>query len=106
MADPAIELIGADALQWDERGLIPTIVQDATTGAVLTLAYMSRESLRLSLEQGEVWFWSRKRRALWHKGATSGRTAIYEYAIGRPTPDDKSNSSATLAVCELAAGYC
>jgi phosphoribosyl-ATP pyrophosphohydrolase/phosphoribosyl-AMP cyclohydrolase len=72
MADPVVDMIGADALQWDERGLIPTIVQDAATGAVLMLAYMSRESLRLSLEQGEVWFWSRERRALWHKGATSG----------------------------------
>ncbi len=72
MTEPALELLTPDALLWDARGLIPAIVQDADTGAVLTLAYMSRESLRLTLEQGEVWFWSRKRSALWHKGATSG----------------------------------
>ena len=72
MTDPATQPINADSLVWDEHGLIPVIVQDADTNAVLTLAYMSRESLHLSLEQGEVWFWSRSRRALWHKGETSG----------------------------------
>jgi phosphoribosyl-AMP cyclohydrolase len=61
-------------LSWDERGLIPAIVQDAATGEVLTLAYMNAESLRLTLETGETWFWSRSRRELWHKGATSGNT--------------------------------
>jgi phosphoribosyl-AMP cyclohydrolase len=59
---------------WDERGLIPTIVQDAETGAVLMLAYMSEESLRRSLELGETVFWSRSRQTLWHKGETSGNT--------------------------------
>jgi phosphoribosyl-ATP pyrophosphohydrolase/phosphoribosyl-AMP cyclohydrolase len=59
-------------LQFDDRGLIPAIVQDADTGEVLTLAYMNQESLRLTLEMGETWFWSRSRQALWHKGATSG----------------------------------
>jgi phosphoribosyl-AMP cyclohydrolase / phosphoribosyl-ATP pyrophosphohydrolase len=62
----------ADNLTWDEKGLIPAVVQDADTGQMLMLAYMNRESLRLSLESGEVWLWSRSRRALWHKGATSG----------------------------------
>ena len=61
-------------LHWDERGLIPAIVQDAQTGEVLTLAYMNAESLRLTLETGETWFWSRSRGELWHKGATSGNT--------------------------------
>lgn len=61
-------------LRWDDRGLIPAIVQDATTGEVLTLAYMNIESLRLTLETGQTWFWSRSRRELWHKGATSGNT--------------------------------
>jgi phosphoribosyl-ATP pyrophosphohydrolase/phosphoribosyl-AMP cyclohydrolase len=61
-------------LKWDERGLIPAIVQDAKTGQVLTLAYMNAESLRLTLETGETWFWSRSREELWHKGATSGNT--------------------------------
>jgi phosphoribosyl-AMP cyclohydrolase / phosphoribosyl-ATP pyrophosphohydrolase len=55
-------------------GLIPAIVRDATTGAVLTLAYMSEESLARTIETGETWFWSRSRNELWHKGATSGHT--------------------------------
>jgi phosphoribosyl-ATP pyrophosphohydrolase/phosphoribosyl-AMP cyclohydrolase len=55
-------------------GLIPAIVRDARNGAVLTLAYMSEESLRRTLESGETWFWSRSRQELWHKGATSGHT--------------------------------
>lgn len=61
-----------DELTFDASGLIPAIVQDAETNEVLTLAYMNRESLRLTLEQGETWFWSRSRAELWHKGATSG----------------------------------
>ncbi len=61
-----------NALKWDDRGLIPAIVQDATTRAVLMLAYMSRGSLQKTLELGETVFWSRSRGALWHKGATSG----------------------------------
>ncbi len=59
-------------IQWDERGLIPAIVQEARSGAVLMLAYMNEEALRLTLETGEAHFWSRSRQALWHKGATSG----------------------------------
>ena len=59
-------------LKWDEDGLIPAVVQDADTGEVLTLAYFSRESLARTLELGETVFWSRSRRELWHKGATSG----------------------------------
>jgi len=59
-------------LHWDERGLIPAIVQDADTKEVLMLAYMSRESLQASLEMGEMVFWSRSRQTLWHKGETSG----------------------------------
>jgi len=61
-----------DELRWDAAGLIPAIVQDASTGEVLMLAYMSREALQRTLESGETWFWSRSRRELWHKGATSG----------------------------------
>jgi len=55
-------------------GLIPAIVRDATSGEVLTLAYMNEESLRKTEETGETWFWSRSRNELWHKGATSGNT--------------------------------
>ncbi|MCW8139016.1 MAG: bifunctional phosphoribosyl-AMP cyclohydrolase/phosphoribosyl-ATP diphosphatase HisIE [Planctomycetota bacterium] len=64
--------LAPEALAWDERGLVPAVVQDARTGEVLTLAYMNRESLARTLETGETWFWSRSRRALWHKGETSG----------------------------------
>jgi phosphoribosyl-ATP pyrophosphohydrolase/phosphoribosyl-AMP cyclohydrolase len=59
---------------WDERGLAPAVVQDASTGQMLMLAYMNRESLARTLESGETWFWSRSRGELWHKGATSGHT--------------------------------
>ena len=59
-------------IKWDERGLIPAIVQDANTGQVLMLAYMNAEALRLTLDTGEAHFWSRSRQELWHKGATSG----------------------------------
>lgn len=61
-------------LKFDERGLIPAIVQDANTREVLTLAYMNRESLERTIETGETWFWSRSRNELWHKGETSGNT--------------------------------
>jgi phosphoribosyl-AMP cyclohydrolase len=59
-------------LQFDQKGLIPAIVQDVSTGEVLMLAYMNAESLRRTLESGQAWFWSRSRQELWHKGATSG----------------------------------
>jgi len=61
-----------EEIAWDERGLVPAIVQDADTGQVLMLAYMNRESLELTLETGQTHFWSRSRQELWHKGATSG----------------------------------
>ena len=59
-------------LKFDASGLIPAIAQDAETGQVLMLAYMDQEALRRTLETGEVWFYSRSRKELWHKGATSG----------------------------------
>ena len=61
-------------IQWDTLGLVPAIVQDASTGQVLILAYMSPEALERTLKSGETWFWSRSRGELWHKGATSGNT--------------------------------
>ena len=61
-----------DEIKWDERGLVPCIVQDADTKDVLMLAYMNGESLLRTLEIGETVFWSRSRQELWHKGATSG----------------------------------
>lgn len=59
-------------LTYNADGLIPCIVQDADTLEVLMMAWMSEESLALTLERGETVFWSRSRRELWHKGATSG----------------------------------
>ena len=61
-------------IAFDERGLVPCIVQDWRTGEVLTLAYMNAESLRLTRQTGETHFFSRSRQELWHKGATSGNT--------------------------------
>lgn len=59
---------------FDERGLVPCVVQDWRSGEVLMLAYMNAEALRLTRETGETHFWSRSRDELWHKGATSGNT--------------------------------
>ncbi|MGB0890278.1 MAG: phosphoribosyl-AMP cyclohydrolase, partial [Solirubrobacterales bacterium] len=59
-------------IRFDEQGLVPCIVQDANTGAVLTLAYMNAESLERTRETGDVWFFSRSRQELWYKGETSG----------------------------------
>ena len=64
--------IDIDTLKFDEKGLIPAIVVDAETKRVLTLAYMNRESLRLSIERELTTFWSRSRQELWRKGETSG----------------------------------
>ena len=61
-----------DEIKYDANGLIPAIVQDADTKEVLMMAYMNGESLKLTIETGETWFWSRSRKELWHKGATSG----------------------------------
>ncbi len=59
-------------VKFDEKGLVPAVVQDADTGEVLMLAYMNEESMRRTLESGEVWFYSRSRQKLWLKGETSG----------------------------------
>ena len=62
------------SVRFGDDGLVPAIVQDAETGRVLTLAWMSADSLARTLETGETWFWSRSHQELWHKGATSGNT--------------------------------
>lgn len=61
-------------VKFDDKGLVPAIIQDAATKEVLTLAYMNKESLEKTLETGETWFYSRSRQELWHKGETSGNT--------------------------------
>jgi phosphoribosyl-AMP cyclohydrolase len=61
-----------DAVRWNEEGLVPAIAQAADTGAVLMLAWMNRQALALTLEEGIAVYWSRSRKALWRKGETSG----------------------------------
>lgn len=60
------------SVKFDDKGLITAVVQDATTGQVLMVAWMNAEALRLTRERGEAVFWSRSRQEIWHKGATSG----------------------------------
>ena len=61
-------------LKYDDRGLIPAVVQDAGTGQVLMVAWMNSQALQLTIETRDAHFWSRSRESLWHKGATSGNT--------------------------------
>ncbi|WP_078555727.1 bifunctional phosphoribosyl-AMP cyclohydrolase/phosphoribosyl-ATP diphosphatase HisIE [Bacillus alkalicellulosilyticus] len=63
-----------EQIKFDEKGLVPAIVQDAQSKEVLTLAYMNKESLQKSIDTRNTWFYSRSRQELWHKGATSGNT--------------------------------
>lgn len=65
-------MLHIDELKFDAQGLIPAIVVDASSKKVLTLAYMNRESLEISMKEGRTCFWSRSRQALWRKGETSG----------------------------------
>lgn len=67
-------MLNIDELKFDDRGLIPAVVQDWRSGEVLTLAYMNRESLEISMREGRTCFWSRSRQELWRKGETSGNT--------------------------------
>ncbi len=73
MSAPVVESIDAK-LVYDERGLLPCVVQDWRTGEVLMLAYMNDEALRRTRATGQLHLWSRSREELWHKGATSGNT--------------------------------
>ena len=79
-------MISIDDLKFDEKGLIPAIVQDADSGLVLTLAYMNRESLGISLERRLTCFWSRSRQELWLKGETSGN---YQHIVSITADCDK-----------------
>jgi phosphoribosyl-AMP cyclohydrolase len=65
-------------ITWNERGLVPAVVQSAESGEVLMMAWMNAEALRLTGETGEAWFWSRSRSELWRKGAMSGNTMRVE----------------------------
>lgn len=66
------KLYQLDDLKFDSQGLLPVVVQDRHTRQVLMLAYMNRQALELTLQRGELVFWSRSRQILWHKGETSG----------------------------------
>jgi len=65
-------MAGLEDVAWDERGLVPVVVQDEGSGQVLMLAYANREAAELTLESGLAHFWSRSRKRLWRKGETSG----------------------------------
>ncbi len=79
-------MINIDELKFDERGLIPAIVKDAVSGKVLTLAYMNRESLKISMEKELTCFYSRSRDELWLKGETSGN---YQHIVSITADCDK-----------------
>ena len=79
-------MICIDELKFDAQGLIPAIVVDSITNKVLTLAYMNRESLQISIEQGKTCFWSRSRQELWLKGETSGN---YQHIVSITADCDK-----------------
>jgi len=61
-------------IKYDDKGLVPAIVQDDETGEILMVAWMNEQSIRNTQETEQAWFWSRSRQELWHKGATSGNT--------------------------------
>jgi phosphoribosyl-AMP cyclohydrolase len=61
-----------EQLRWDEQGLVAAIAQDAKSGRVLTVAWMNRDALKATVEQGHAVYWSRSRKRLWHKGEESG----------------------------------
>lgn len=65
-----------DEVKWDDQGLVPAIAQDHVTGQVLMMAWMNRESLQLTLQEGRVIYWSRSRGKLWRKGEESGNVQI------------------------------
>ncbi len=79
-------MVKIDELKFDEKGLIPAIVVDVKTGDVLTLAYMNKQSLQITLEKGCTCFWSRSRNALWLKGETSGN---YQHVVSVTADCDK-----------------
>ena len=77
-------MINIDELKFDKDGLIPAVVVDSETRRVLTVAYMNRESLAISMEKGLTCFWSRSRQELWLKGETSGN---YQHILSNRVSD-------------------
>ena len=79
-------MVNIDELKFDEKGLIPAVVVDSVTKRVLTVAYMNRESLQISMEKELTCFWSRSRQELWLKGETSGN---YQHIVSITADCDK-----------------
>ncbi len=94
-------------LRFDEKGLIPAIAQDDDSGEVLMLGYMNDEALRRTLSSGEVWFYSRSRQELWHKGETSGNR-IKVHSVWRDCDGDTIlvRGKATGPVCHTGNKTC
>lgn len=67
-----MDTVRLEDIRFDDKGLVPAVVQEGRSGKVLMVAYMNAESLRRTVESGDTWFYSRSRRELWHKGETSG----------------------------------
>lgn len=100
-------MINIDELKFDEKGLIPAIVVDSVSKRVLTLAYMNRESLKISMEKGLTCFWSRSRQELWLKGETSGN---YQHIVSITADCDKDALVVTVdpdgPACHLGTTSC
>ena len=100
-------MVNINELKFDENGLIPAIVVDSVSKRVLTLAYMNRESLAISMEKGLTCFWSRSRRELWLKGETSGN---YQHIVSITADCDKDALVVTVKpdgpACHLGTGSC
>ena len=100
-------MINIDELKFDEKGLIPAVVVDAVSKRVLTLAYMNRESLEISMEKGLTCFWSRSRQELWLKGETSGN---YQHIVSITADCDKDALVVTVEpdgpACHLGSFSC
>lgn len=90
-----------DAVVFDDRGLVPAIVQDDESGDVLMLAWMNAESLRLTFTEGRTVFWSRSRQELWRKGDTSGEVQLVRWAFY-----DCDADALLFRVTQLGGGAC
>ena len=96
-------MLDINSLKFDEKGLIPAVVVDAESKDVLTVAYMNRESLEISIKEGKTCFWSRSRQELWRKGETSGN---YQHIVKITADCDRDALTVTVKkdgpACHLA----
>lgn len=76
MTQASPDIAWLDAVRWDRDGLVPAIAQDAASGKVLMMAWMNRESLQLTVQEGRAIYWSRSRQKLWRKGEESGHVQL------------------------------